>query len=122
VANEKFNRVLGAESPCCSARIASSPPELQRHVVFAGIGNRINVRTSADGRAAGSAPLHRAKYFRWHPVAGETISGARDHPGARLQIVGVKTIRVTAGGSASEMAANVSISDLSAVINFQFHF
>ena len=69
----------------------------------------------ATARAAGSAPIHRAKMF---PMAScPTVSPAswqREIIQARaLKSVRVKAILVTAGGSASEMAASVSISEFS---------
>jgi len=65
--------------------------------------------------AAGLAPLHRAKMF---PMAScltaSRASWQREITHARaFKSAGVKTILVTAGGSASEIAASVSISEFS---------
>ncbi len=65
--------------------------------------------------AAGSAPIHRAKIF---PMAScltlSPASSQREITQARaFKSVGVKTILVTAGGSASEIAASVSSSESS---------
>ena len=105
----------GRNPASCSARMASKPAEHADHaIVFAGVRNGVDVRAGADGGSVGiGSDASGRKCCRWRPAERERPAASqRFFSQARaFRSVGVKTMRVTTGGSASEMEASSSISD-----------
>ena len=86
---EKFNRVLGPESdPLQRANCFESAENSNDAIVFAGIGNRINVRASSNSRRRRISPIPACKNISNGILAdGESCFFAkRNHPIPRFQI------------------------------------
>ena len=115
----------GRNPPLFKARIASSPSEHSHNaVIFSGVGNGIDVRTRCDGRCRVLVADPTGKRIADRILAKDQarLFAFCPQPARALRSVAVKTIRVTAGGLASEIRAMlVNLGLQPPLIDSQFH-
>src|SRR6266481_1144477 len=124
--DKKFNRVLGPKSASLQrADRFEAAKDSHDTVVFAGIGNRIDVRTCADGRSRGisSAPAREDISNGILSYVEASFFAARDHPRAGFQVCRSekdagdrRSFSVRKGGESFQFREEPFL------INFQLHF
>ena len=91
--HQEFNRMFGPESaPLQCANGFESAKHSDNAVIFAGVGNCINVRSRANGRCRSIGPGPPSKNIsdRVLPHREPGLFAQRNHPRARFQIRGSK--------------------------------